>query len=100
MIYKFEKTYEEGWTIDIEADSFEEAKKMTELYKNSIKELDIRKNAIIHLCLHCGMRISEVSNLNISDFKLSERKFIIFGKGNKERMGYLNNDTYKQSSVL
>ena len=67
---------------------------MTELYKNSIKELDIRKNAIIHLCLHCGMRISEVSNLNISDFKLFERKFIIFGKGNKERMGYLNNDTY------
>ena len=28
--------------------SFEEAKKMTELYKNSIKELDIRKNAIIY----------------------------------------------------
>jgi site-specific recombinase XerD len=74
--------------------SYEEAKKMTDLYKNSLNELDIRKNAIIHLCLHCGMRISEVSNLNISDFKLSERKFLIFGKGNKERIGYLNNDTY------
>ena len=58
--------------------SYEEAKKMTELYKNSNNELDIRKNAIIHLCLHCGMRISEVANLNISDFKLSERKFLIF----------------------
>lgn len=75
--------------------SFNEAKKLTELYKNSDKELDIRKNAIIHLFLHCGMRISEVANLNISDFKLSERKFLIFGKGNKERTGYLNDDTYK-----
>lgn len=75
--------------------SFNEAKKLTELYKNSDKELDIRKNAIIHLFLHCGMRISEVANLNISDFKLSERKFLIFGKGNKERTGYLNDDTYE-----
>ena len=55
--------------------SYEEPKKMTELYKNSNNELDIRKNAIIHLCLYCEMRISEVANLNISDFKLSERKF-------------------------
>ena len=30
MIYRFEKTYEEGWTIDIEADSFEEAKEILE----------------------------------------------------------------------
>lgn len=74
--------------------SYEEAKKVSELYRNSDDELDIRKNLIIHLCLHCGMRVSEVANLNISDFKLSEKKFIIFGKGNKERMGYLNNDTY------
>lgn len=74
--------------------SYEEAKKLTELYKNSDNEIDIRNNAIIHLCLHCGMRISEVANLNISDFQLSERKFLILGKGNKERTGYLNNDTY------
>ena len=40
------------------------------------------------------MRISEVANLNISDFQLSERRFLIFGKGNKERTGYLNEDTY------
>ena len=74
--------------------SYEEAKKISNLYKNSTNELEIRKNAIIHLCLHCGLRISEVSNLNISDLNLSEKKFLILGKGNKERMGYLNNDTY------
>ena len=75
--------------------SFNEAKKLTELYKNSDKELDIRKNAIIHLFLHCGMRVSEVANLNISDFQLTEKRFLIFGKGNKERTGYLNDDTYE-----
>ena len=75
--------------------SFNEAKKLTELYKNSDKELDIRKNAIIHLFLHCGMRVSEVANLNISDFQLTEKRFLILGKGNKERTGYLNDDTYE-----
>lgn len=75
--------------------SFNEAKKLTELYKNSDKELDIRKNAIIHLFLHCGMRVSEVANLNISDFQLTEKRFLIFGKGNKERTGYLNDNTYE-----
>lgn len=74
--------------------SYEEAKKLTNLYADSENEIDIRKNAILHLFLHCGMRISEVANLNISDFQLSERRFLIFGKGNKERTGYLNEDTY------
>ena len=74
--------------------SYEEAKKITKLYADSENKIDIRKNAILHLFLHCGMRISEVANLNISDFQLSERKFLIFGKGNKERTGYLNEDTY------
>ena len=67
---------------------------MITLYKDSTDEIGIRNNLIVHLCLHCGMRISEVANLNISDFKLSERMFLILGKGNKERTGYLNNDTY------
>ena len=75
--------------------SYNEAKKLTELYKNSNKEKEIRKNAIIHLFLHCGMRVSEVANLNISDFQLTEKRFRIFGKGNKERTGYLNNDSYE-----
>lgn len=56
--------------------SYEEAKKITNLYADSENEIDIRKNAILHLFLHCGMRISEVANLNISDFQLSERRFL------------------------
>ena len=74
--------------------SSEEAKKVINLYKNSSKESEIRCNAIIHLCLNCGLRVSEVSNLNISNIKLDERTFLICGKGNKERIGYINDSTY------
>ena len=74
--------------------SYEEAKKLVNVYNKCTSEQDIRNNAIIHLCLHCGMRISEVAELNLSDLQLSERKFLILGKGNKERTGYLNDSAY------
>lgn len=74
--------------------SYEEAKKLVNVYKKCLGEQDIRTNAILHLCLHCGLRISEVANLNISDFQFTDRRFLILGKGNKERTGYLNDDTY------
>lgn len=57
------------------------------------KLTDIRNNAILHLFLNCGLRLSEVSNLNIKDIDITENKFRIIGKGNKERIGYLNEKT-------
>ena len=62
-------------------------------YNNNCKLTDIRNNAILHLFLNCGLRLSEVSNLNIEDIDLNEDKFRIIGKGNKERIGYLNANT-------
>lgn len=53
----------------------------------------IRNNAIITLCLNCGLRISEVCKLNVSDIKENSDTFIIYGKGRKERTGYLNKQT-------
>lgn len=73
--------------------SLNEAKKLLSLYSNSKKEKEIRDNAILHIFLNCGLRRSELSNLKISDFNLKEDKFLILGKGNKERMGYLNKST-------
>lgn len=73
--------------------SYNESKKLLELYSNSSKINQIRNNAIIHLFLNCGLRISEMRNLNISDFDFTTNKFIILGKGNKERVGYLNDST-------
>ncbi len=75
--------------------SLDEAKKMINVYANSKYELDIRDNAIIHLFLNSGLRLSELKNLSIDDLNLEEDKFCIIGKGNKERTGYINEITKK-----
>ncbi len=48
----------------------------------------VRDYCILTLFLNCGLRISEVVNLNISDYKSDH--LTILGKGNKERIVYLN----------
>ena len=73
--------------------SLDESKKILNLYANSTKNTEIRDHAILHLFLNCGLRLSEMSNLNIDDFNFDEDKFNIIGKGNKERIGYLNKPT-------
>lgn len=75
--------------------SLNEAKSLISVYNKSDKTINIRNNAIINLCLNCGLRVSEVANLKISDFDLTSDKFLIKGKGNKERMGYLNTQSKK-----
>lgn len=65
--------------------SFKEARSLLDLYSNSNKVNEIRNYAILNLCLQNGLRVSEIRNLNISDFHFSEDSFTIFGKGQKER---------------
>lgn len=73
--------------------SLSEAKKVQKVYEHSYKVSDIRNNAIIRLILNCGLRLSEAANLNIDDLNLPESKFVVIGKGNKERTCYLNKPT-------
>ena len=47
-----------------------------------------RDYCILTLFLNCGMRLSELVGMNLSDIK--ENTVRILGKGNKERMIYLN----------
>lgn len=47
-----------------------------------------RDYCIITLFLNCGMRVSELVNINISD--IAEDRLRLLGKGNKERIVYLN----------
>lgn len=75
--------------------SLDEAKKMVNVYANSKYELDIRDNAVIHLFLNSGLRLSELKNLSIDDLNLDAGRFSIIGKGNKERTGYINEITKK-----
>jgi len=50
-----------------------------------------RDYAIVTMFLNTGMRVSELVGLNINDFDSDLSKVKVLGKGNKERMIYLNN---------
>ncbi len=49
-----------------------------------------RNYCIITLFLNCGMRLSELVGINIKDIDFFDNKLKVLGKGNKERMVYLN----------
>ncbi len=50
----------------------------------------VRDYAIITLFLNCGMRVSELVNVNLNDVDRQLRSMNVTGKGNKERIIYLN----------
>ena len=49
-----------------------------------------RDYCILTLFLNCGLRLAELVNLNIHDFDLVNKTLVVTGKGNKQRMLYLN----------
>lgn len=49
-----------------------------------------RDFAIVTLFLNCGMRLSELVGINLSDIDRELRSLRVFGKGAKERIVYLN----------
>lgn len=49
-----------------------------------------RNFAMITLLLNCGLRLSELIGINISDIDFENEKLNVIGKGNKERTIYLN----------
>ena len=55
--------------------------------ENKNKERDY---AIITLFLNCGLRLSELVGINVSDIKFDDYRLTVIGKGNKERTIYLN----------
>lgn len=53
-------------------------------------ENKIRDFCILTLFLNCGLRLAELVNLNVTDINFEEEKMLVTGKGDKERMVYLN----------
>ena len=49
-----------------------------------------RNYCIITLFLNCGMRLSELVGLNFSDINMETRTMRLLGKGDKERIIYIN----------
>ena len=50
----------------------------------------MRDFAIITLFLNCGMRLSELVGINLNDVDRQLRSLTVTGKGNKQRIVYLN----------
>jgi len=65
--------------------SLDESKKLLESVGGMFSERDF---CILTIFLNCGLRISEISGLNLSD--LREDHIVVLGKGNKERVVYIN----------
>ena len=59
---------------------------------NSDSRYKIRNYAIICIFLNCSLRLSELVAINLSDLKIdnSEQSLRVTGKGNKQRILYLN----------
>ena len=55
----------------------------------------IRDYCILTLFLNCGMRLSELVSINLNDVRHSASSLRITGKGNKERVVYLNDACLK-----
>lgn len=65
--------------------NIEESKRLLEVIDGEYKERDY---AIITLFLNCGLRLSELVNININ--KIKNNTLTVVGKGEKERIIYLN----------
>ena len=67
--------------------SEEELKIIKDFCKNHPRNL-----ALVNFLYSTGCRVSEVSSVNIKDINFNEKKLIILGKGNKERIVYLTDE--------
>jgi len=67
--------------------TFEESINLLKVIDGSFRERDI---AIFVLFLNCGLRLSELVGINLNDINFAKRTLRIIGKGNKERIVYLN----------
>lgn len=95
------KTITENPAIDIDAPkpqkrlpkylTLDESLKLLETVKNDVmSESRVRDYCIITLFLNCGMRLSELTAIRLNDLDPSLLSLRVIGKGNKERIIYLN----------
>lgn len=71
--------------------TLEDSKKLLDVASDEDNRNSERDYAITTLFLNCGMRLSELVNINIKDIQFDDCKMTVIGKGNKERTIYLNN---------
>ena len=60
---------------------------ITRILKDSGKTfLEVRDKAMLEVFYSCGLRLSELVGLNLTDLSLAESNLKVLGKGNKERI--------------
>ena len=71
--------------------SLEESLHLLETIRNDKdSRMVVRDFAIVTLFLNCGMRVSELAGINLTDLNREIRSLRVTGKGAKERIIYLN----------
>ena len=86
---KFTKTAQTGKRLP-QYLNLDESKKLLSTTVSVEQRNTIRNYAIICLFLNCCLRLSELVEINITDIKLDDKTLKVKGKGNKERITYLN----------
>lgn len=67
-----------------------ESKQLLSKTINSEDKNKIRNYTIICLFLNCSLRLAELVGINLTDVKLDDKTLKVCGKGNRERIVYLN----------
>lgn len=67
--------------------SLEQSINLLKVIDGEFKERDL---AIFVIFLNCGLRLSELVGINITDINFTKRTLRVTGKGNKERIVFLN----------
>lgn len=67
-----------------------DALKIQHIFNISNSRNPARDNTIITLFLNCGLRLSELTGINLKDIDFNNTTLNVIGKGNKERTVYLN----------
>ena len=71
--------------------SMEESLMLLDAVRNDKESKNVTRDyAILTLFLNCGMRVSELAGINVGDVDRELRSLRVIGKGNKERIVYLN----------
>ncbi len=59
--------------------------------KDTLKAITLRNIGMIEILFSTGIRIAELSSIQIADFNFEEKSILIQGKGKKERYVYISN---------
>ena len=76
--------------------NLEKVKQLKQIFNYNNSKFPVRNNTIISIFLSCGLRASELININIRDLNLNNKSIKIIGKNDKERLVYFNDNIKKQ----